>query len=67
MLKNVPIYTMMENIEGRLKMEFLITMFSCDHKAGNRLNALERLNGIKWIKCTTIVVLKDRHYDASYL
>ena len=58
---------MMENIEGRLKMEFLITMFSCHHKAGNRLNALERLNGIKWIKCTTIVVLKDRYYDASYL
>ena len=36
---------MMENIEGRLKMEFLITMFSCDHKAGNRIKCIRK---IKW-------------------
>ena len=56
--------------EHRRKIEDGISLLQCFPaitKLVIGLNALERLNGIKWIKCTSIVVLKDRYYDASYL
>lgn len=55
---------MMENIQGRLKMEF--TYYNCFSLITKLILGLHTLHIPKSI-ANDVVVLKDRHFDASYL
>ena len=55
---------MVENIQGRLKVEF--PCYNCFLTITKLIAGLHALYASK-SKANVVVVLKDRHFDASYL